>query len=102
MISISEQDEFLLSQLLDGELDSTAAEGLRARIEREPALEQAYARMHRLNGLLAARGATTASVDLPALRNEIMDSLRGSNAPAVIRFPAWKWAAGMLAAAASV
>lgn len=56
-MKLSTADSLLLQRYLDGELDATAAAACRARLEREPALQQALAAEQVLRGAFrAARG----------------------------------------------
>jgi negative regulator of sigma E activity len=99
---LSEHDEFLLSQLLDGDLPPADAELLQARIAREPELSKAFAQMRRLNGALLDGRTAQPQVDLASLHSEIMEAIEASRSPAIIRFPMWTRAAGLLAAAAAI
>lgn len=99
---ISEQDEFLLSQLLDGGLPEVEAAAVRARILREPELRAALADLERLNGVLVGQRSRQAAVDFAALRRDIMDEVEAARRPAIIRFPMWGRMAGLVAAAAAI
>lgn len=101
---ISQQDEYLLSRLLDGDLPADQADGLHRRMASEPELRAAYQEMGRLDQLLSARRDDQPNVDWNRFRREVMDRVE-SEAPtggSVIRFPGWLRIAAPLAAAASV
>ncbi len=102
MNRMTEQDEFLLSQLLDGDLPGAEADALRARIAREPQLRAEFESLQRLNGLLLAQRPLQPRLDYGGLRADIMDAVHASRRPSIIRFPLWTWAAGAVAAAAAV
>lgn len=102
MSHISEQDEFLLSQWLDGDLDASEREALAARLEREPALRASLDEMRRVDAVLASQRTRQPVVDYAALRADIMAQVHEAAAPAIIRFPLWKWAGGAVAAAAAI
>jgi hypothetical protein len=102
--SINEQDEFLLGELLDGNLPEAEAQALRERLEREPALRSAYDEIRRLNDLLTARRADQPVVDWDRFHRQVMEAVDAEPvaAPSVIRFPMWARVAVPLAAAAAV
>jgi hypothetical protein len=103
MRRISEQDEFLLSCLLDGDLPSDQAEALRERMGREPELRAAFASLSRVNDLLVGQRADQPVVDLKALHSSIMQQVeRRAARPSILRLPFWVRLAVPLAAAAAV
>ncbi len=52
MSDVTERDEFLLSQLLDGDLPPVEADALRERMARDPALREAYESLARVNAAI--------------------------------------------------
>ena len=57
MYRLNENDEYLLSRLLDNDLPADQAAGLRARLQTEPELRACYDSLGRLNAALERRGA---------------------------------------------
>ncbi|MCL2330384.1 MAG: hypothetical protein FWC56_03680 [Phycisphaerae bacterium] len=72
---INEHDEFLLSQLVDGDLPADVAAMLQERLKREPELQQCYEALCRLNQTLAAHGTKEPTVDLDAFHADFMQRL---------------------------
>lgn len=101
MSRISEHDEFLLSQLLDGDLPDEQARVVRARMEREPALREAFETLARVDTLLTRQRAVVHRVDLADLHRSVMAAVRAESAPRIIRFPRWAWAMTPVALAAA-
>lgn len=100
---IDEQDEFLLSRLLDNDLAAEEASALQARLEREPQLRQAYAAMTRLDTLLMARRADQPQVDWTRFHREVMDQVEAEAVrPITIRLAHYLRVAVPLAAAAAI
>jgi anti-sigma factor RsiW len=75
---ISEHDEFLLSQLVDGDLPVDDAALLRQRLIAEPALRECYEEHCRLDQALVARRASQPVVDLDSFHAQVMQRLIGS------------------------
>ncbi len=101
---ISQQDEYLLSRLLDGDLPADQADKLCRRMESEPNLRAAHKKMERLNQLLTARRDDQPTIDWGRFRRKVMDRVE-TEAPLggrVIPFPNWLKIGAPLAAAASV
>lgn len=69
---LNEQDEFLLSRLLDNDLPPDEAADLRARMEREPQLRKAYEATTRIDSLLAARRADQPQINWSAFHRQVM------------------------------
>lgn len=100
MSKISEQVLEQLSALADDELDAAEARLLLARIEREPALREAWSRYH-LAGE-AMRG-NLSRFHFPELAGRVMSALEREPAPAAPRrMPRWLKPAAGLAVAATV
>jgi len=103
---INEHDEFLLSRLLDNDLPPAEADALRRRIEAEPALAQAYARMAQLDSLLKARRADQPQLDWKGFHARVINQVeRAAEAKAsrpVIRLSRWLSIGVPLAAAAAI
>lgn len=101
---ISEQDEFLLSRLLDGDLSAAESEALRDRMQREPALQEAFASLTRIDALLSGQAGDQPGVDWPVYHGRVMEAVRAQRRPVskIIRFPLWLGATGAVAAAAAV
>ncbi len=100
---INEQDEFLLSRLLDGDLPAAQADALRQRLEREPELRRIYAQLSRVDKLLAGRRSDQPAVRWDTFRHEIMTEVRRqSSRSRVIRLANWLRVGVPLAAAASI
>jgi anti-sigma factor RsiW len=101
---VSEQDEYLLSRLLDGELAGEARAGLVARLEVEPALRDCYESHQRVNAALAERRADVPVVDYGRFHTQVMEQVReeAGRAARTIRFPVWARIAAPLAAAAAI
>lgn len=99
---LSEQDEFLLSRLIDGDLSPEEITALQARLAREPALRETLDQLQRLNGALLTQRAAQPRVNLALLHADIMREVESSQSPAIIRFPLWTRAAGLIAAAAAI
>jgi len=103
---INEHDEFLLSRLLDNDLPPAEAETLRRRIEAEPALARAYARMARLDSLLKERRADQPQLDWKRFHARVTNQVeRAAEAKAsspIIRLSRWLAIGVPLAAAAAI
>ncbi|MEP0841377.1 MAG: hypothetical protein HRF43_01545 [Phycisphaerae bacterium] len=80
---ITEQDEFLLNRLIDGDLTEGQAAELRARMELEPELRTAFRRLERLGSLLSARRADRPAVDWGAFHRQVMARVERESRPAV-------------------
>src|SRR5207248_9319279 len=93
---------FLLSRLWDGDVAAAQADAVRTRMEREPELREAFAALTSVNELLVARRSDAASVDFADLRGRIMADVESSRRPGTFRIYAWRWAGGLMAAAAAV
>jgi hypothetical protein len=107
--NLNDQDAFLVSQLLDGDLSEAQAAELQSRIEREPALREAYDSLSQLNGLLVEHGSREPDVDFSAFRSQVMTDIAAESASEesttdarVLKFPSWLKVAGPLAAAAAI
>lgn len=74
---VSEHDEFLLSQLLDGDLPEPEAVVLRTRLENEPALRRAFEELSEVNRLMQARRADPPVVDYDRFHSVLMQQLGG-------------------------
>ena len=101
---ISDNDAFLLSELLDGNLPADQAAVLRRRLEREPALRAAFESLAHVDALLEGRQADRPVVDWPRFREEVMDAVRAKRLapPAIIRLARWMRVGVPLAAAAAI
>lgn len=78
---VNEQDEYLLSQLLDGQLTETEATSLRARMEREPALARSFAELSRLDASMRARRGDRPVVDHDAFHARVMAQVDAISMP---------------------
>lgn len=76
---VSEHDEFLLSQFLDGELPQDEALALRLRIEKEPALRRALDQLRRINGLVQAKASDLPTVNYEAFHAQLMNKLTSTD-----------------------
>lgn len=102
---ITEQDEFLLNRLIDGDLTEGQAAELRARMEREPELRKAFRRLERLESLLSARRADRPAVDWGAFHRQVMARVERESRPAlplVFKLRRYLGVAVPLAAAAAI
>lgn len=100
---ISEQDEFLLSQLLDGDLAPEEAAAIRKRLEHEPSLRAAYGSLTRVNAALSVRRGEVPDIDWVRFHDRVMAGVREqAERRWIIRLPRWSWAAVPLAAAAAI
>jgi len=101
---VSEDDEYLLSRLLDGELEGEARSSLLARLEVEPALRGCYESLQRVNAALLERRADVPVVDYGRLHERVMAEVRAESrrAARTLRFPMWARIAAPLAAAAAI
>lgn len=101
---INEQDEFLLSRLLDDDLAPDEAAALRERMEREPALESAFESMRRVDALLQKRQADQAVVDWDRFHGAVMNAVDedAAGSPPVIKLSRWLGIGVPLAAAAAI
>ena len=100
---INEQDEFLLSRLLDNDLSPEESANLRARLEGEPELQRAYAAMTRIDALLVARRADQPQVDFSRFHSSVMSQVEAEAArPVTIRLANYLRVALPLAAAAAI
>ncbi len=104
MKPISEHDEFLLSELLDGNLPDEQSVALRERMTREPELARAYESLARVDQLLAARRGVRPAFDFHRLQEAVMSDVRRRSGwrTALYRFPLWARYAAPLAAAAAI
>ena len=101
---VEEQDQFLLSRLLDGDLLADEATALRRRLEREPALRAAFESLAQVDALLEDRRADWPTVDWPRFREAVMDAVEAETSapPAIIRSVHWMRVGVPLAAAAAI
>jgi len=101
---VSEHDEFLLSQLLDGDLPPDEATALHDRMEREPALRDAFASLARVNAALERRRRDRPEIDWGKFHANVMDAVEAEAAspPAAIRWVRWIRIGVPLAAAAAI
>lgn len=100
---LNEQDEFLLSRLLDNDLSPEEAASLRTRMEREADLRNAYQEMSRIDSLLAARRADQPRIDWSHFHQQVMDQVEAQAASGrTIRLADFLRVALPLAAAASI
>ncbi|MHC4443839.1 MAG: anti-sigma factor family protein [Planctomycetota bacterium] len=99
----SEKDEFLLNRLLDGDLTQQQAEQLRQRIQKEPALREAYQAYVRINSSLEQRKQDRPTVDWLRFHNAIMQSIKDQPARhKTISISKWLMVGAPLAAAAAI
>lgn len=101
---ISEHDEFLLSELIDGALPEDQACALRARIECEPAMRVAYEGLQRVEGLLIERRREPVEIDWGRFRAGVMEQVEREAAgrSKVIKLNRWLKVMTPLAMAACV
>ena len=99
-LRISEQDEFLLSQLLDGDLSQAKADALRERMAREPDLQEAYNAFAFVDGLLAERRSDRVELDWDRFQADVMADVEASSK--TFRFAGWFRVGAPLAAAAAI
>lgn len=99
MAEVSEQDEFLLSELLDGHLPAVEAEQLQKRIAAEPELREAYKALERVHSFVGSRSSDQPSVDWAHFHRRVMERVQARR---VLRFPRWVAISVPLAAAAAV
>jgi anti-sigma factor RsiW len=100
--SINEQDEFLLSRLLDGDLTREEEATLRARIEAEPELRRSFRAMSRVDDLLRKRRNAAPAIDFESFRGDVMDQVHAERRPATLKFVRWAAVAVPLAMAAAI
>lgn len=103
-VSVSEQDEFLVGQFLDGELRSDERRSLEERLKAEPALRQCNDELERLNTAFAEMRLVRPAVDYAHFHEQLMDRIAAEERPvrAPIRFPIWMRIATPIAVAASI
>jgi hypothetical protein len=99
---VTDNDEFLLSELLDGSLEPSQAARLRARLEQEPELRAAYESLARVDRLVASQQSDRPRVDLQAMRRHIMAEVAQTENRSVIPIQRWLRVAAPLAAAAAI
>lgn len=100
---INEQDEFLLSRLLDDDLSPAEAAALRERLQQEPELRRAYASMQRLDALLTARRQDQPQVDWAQFHGRVMEQVKAETGHRrVIRLADFLRVSLPLAAAAAI
>ncbi len=100
---MDERDEFLLSQLLDGDLPAAEAAELRERIARDPALRAAFETLARVDAALTRRRADQPAVNWNHLHRQIVERVEAERArPAILKFPRWFWIGAPIAAAAAI
>jgi len=101
---LAEQDEFLLSQLLDGDLPPEESAALRDRLAREPALRGAYDALVRVDAALLDQRDELPAVDWDSFHGRVMDavSAEGAHEAPPIRFPFWARTGGPLATVAAI
>lgn len=104
MRRIDENDEFLLSQLLDGDLPADEADALRLRMDTEPALREAFEQLARVNQLLVRRREDQPEVDWDRFHERVMASVQQEkpSRPGIIPLARYLWIGAPLAAAAAV
>jgi len=104
MNQISEQDEFLLSQLLDGTLSEPEAADLRARLDRDPDLRAAFESLARVDRLLTERRGAVPEIDWNQLHAAVMQKIASptSHSPRILQLPRWLRVAAPLAIAAAI
>ncbi len=106
MERIDEHNEFLLSQLIDGDLPADQAAALRERLTREPALQEAYEALTQVDRLLVGQTRTLPQVDWRRFQARVMERAipvqSNSASPKVIRLPRWARVAMPVAVAASM
>jgi hypothetical protein len=101
---IDERDEFLLSQLLDGDLPADEADQLRRRMEQEPELRAAFDSLARVDELVGRCRDDRPAVDWTRFHRTVMDSVNAEPAPGLRTIPIarYLWLGAPLAAAAAV
>lgn len=106
---ITEQDEFLLSRLLDDDLPADEAKALRARLEREPELRVAYEAFRKIDRALASRRADRPDINFDDFHAEVMQAVEAealtttaSGEGWILKFPGWFKVGLPLAAAAAI
>jgi len=101
---IDEHDEFLLSRLLDGDLATDEALALRRRMEQEPALQEAYDALARVDAALRTRQADRPVLDWGRFHREVMDRVQADAAVshATLQLRRWIRLGVPLAAAAAI
>jgi len=104
MPDINEHDEFLLSELLDGNLPAPEAQQLRERMSAEPALRETYETLERVHSLVDSRRSDQPSVDWGLFHQQVMNQVHAeqNRSSRVIRFPRWATIGVPLAAAAAI
>jgi len=75
MYRLNENDEYLLSRLLDNDLPADQAAGLRARLQTEPELRACFDSLGRLNTALERCRADQPRVDVDRLHADLMRTL---------------------------
>ncbi len=99
-----DDSEFLLSQLLDGQLDSERARLVRERMAKEPQLAERYRLYQKLDGALAAFAQDAPAISYDFQREGIHEKLQrqallvGQQPPVVIQFVR-RWGRALAAAA---
>ena len=100
---VSQNDEFMLSRLLDDDLPADDAARLRERLEREPALREAFSSLARVDECLVRRQDDQPWVDYAQFHAQIMSAITAEASPTrTVRFPTWLRIGIPLAAAAAV
>lgn len=104
-VPVSEQDEYLLGQLLDGELNPADEANIRKRLKTEPALHQRYTELNSLDAAMAQLGSRQPSVDYGHFHQQLMDRVATESQQTrgvLIRFPLWLRITAPIAVAASI
>lgn len=102
---VSDEDEYLLSRMLDGDLAGEEESTVLRRLAAEPALRACHESLSQVNEALVARRADAPSVDYEAFHEELMEKVEaesGRAAPRIVRFPTWARFAAPLAVAAAI
>lgn len=101
---VSEQDEFVLSQLLDGGLAGAQQDLIVQRMAAEPALQAAFDALARVDTALDRHRSPVPAVDYDRFHTQVMKQIRAEagKTARTLRFPVWARFAAPLAAAAAI
>jgi len=84
---MTENDDYLLSRLLDDDLSPDESAAMRHRMSNEPALRARFEAITEVHRLLRQRQADAPTADWDAFHQRVMRAVEAETRPPIIRFP---------------